>query len=95
MSKVFICITAAGWVWMYFQLFETNQIPLEEMAEKFGDADEVVMHFAEAMQESNMKTDATEPQESETPRSGGLEIQKIQQVDDSIITHYEYSAPRT
>lgn len=46
---------AIGLVWIYFEIFETKLIPLEEMAEKFGDTDAVVVHLSDAMAEADSK----------------------------------------
>ncbi|KAH8697922.1 general substrate transporter [Talaromyces proteolyticus] len=68
---VFICITAVGWVWMYFEIFETKKIPLEEMGEKFGDADEVVVHLSETLAEADSKRQVVHPEE---PQKEGKQV---------------------
>ncbi|OAL32912.1 hypothetical protein AYO20_07703 [Fonsecaea nubica] len=42
---VFIVVSAVGWVWMWFCIPETRGRPLEEMAELFGDKDEVMVYL--------------------------------------------------
>ncbi|KAF7562318.1 hypothetical protein G7046_g1848 [Stylonectria norvegica] len=45
---VFISISTVGWVWVFLSIPETMNTTLEEMAVKFGDADEVTnVHLAE------------------------------------------------
>ena len=44
---MFICVCTVGWFWLYFFLPETKGVPLEEMAEKFGDRGEVVVYLRE------------------------------------------------
>lgn len=54
---------AIGLVWIYFEIFETKLIPLEEMAEKFGDTDAVVVHLSDAMAEADSKRSTAEHRE--------------------------------
>ncbi len=65
---------AIGLVWMYFEIFETKLIPLEEMAEKFGDTDAVVVHLSDAMAEADSKRGAVEHHE----RSEEAEQKEVQ-----------------
>ncbi|KIW88139.1 uncharacterized protein Z519_11250 [Cladophialophora bantiana CBS 173.52] len=44
---LFICVSVVGWIWLYFQFPETKGVPLEEMADLFGDKKEVVVHRAD------------------------------------------------
>lgn len=65
---------AIGLVWMYFEIFETKLIPLEEMAEKFGDTDAVVVHLSDAMAEADSKRNAVEHHE----RPGETDQKEVQ-----------------
>ncbi|KAF2404022.1 MFS general substrate transporter [Trichodelitschia bisporula] len=44
---VFIVITALGSVWAFFVLPETKGIPLEELAQIFGDTDDIMVYAAD------------------------------------------------
>ena len=54
-NKVFICISAVGWVWIYLLLPETKGVPLEEMADKFGDKEEVMVHLAALHEDASLQ----------------------------------------
>ncbi|KAJ6187287.1 general substrate transporter [Penicillium mononematosum] len=72
---VFISVSAVGFVWAYFNIFETKHIPLEEIGEKFGEVDEVAVHLSEAMAESagkgqNFATEHIERSDEASPTRG-------------------------
>lgn len=66
---VFVALTTLGWLWLYFQLFETKGIPLEEMATKFGDDHEVVVYLKEAMENAENATLGSDRVESKPGES--------------------------
>ncbi|KIW33344.1 uncharacterized protein PV07_00201 [Cladophialophora immunda] len=86
---LFICVSAVGWVWVWFQLPETKGVPLEEMADLFGDKTEVMVHLADVHLDSSMldlstkkqdNADTTSPNELEKREPANFHVESVSSI---------------
>lgn len=64
-------------MWAYFNIFETKNIPLEEISEKFGAADEVVVHLSETMADPGSRKHSINP-EAQLEKGEGAPTEHIE-----------------